>query len=852
MEWAAQKINLEHLMDVVERKQTKLRWKHVKLNARTKMSVKRAVEVCSEEVVADICQAKLFTIMNNSTEVAPSSFRELVKILIWFKQWYNEIKITMPEKGQCKAHWKKFITDRTYKDLIRSIRAFLGLVQYFQMNHPNVVIIPKTMCQDDVENYFSLQRARISSGHATVLQYFESNSTSNTNLLLTSEFGELKENIGSYDPLCIPNAVKLPLLRRNKVYSTSDHSAKHCSEFNKSSDTFLPLTVASNTYDHAQKLTLLRHAKQTLEYIDLSTSSTIIQVNQIIVQAMKREVNSTHLLDFISCLDNGLHVNYFQGDNWNENSLTSALRAVKKDNNLMVLWNIMLRKMHVSVMTNDLASDLLFLFVQKFVKRRCVIYLAIDGLGPSANNDNLAIRQLLKKYDMLDKGNCKSVRESLNKSDSKCHGCGQLGHWVRECPKGYNKDWLTKQQCFKSHQHGHFRWDCPFKSSSTTTKTTSVPNESKGSISYQGTTALPKIIGMLDSFDLQKSENYVSLNANNSQSVPHKTKQRSDEWFKIRRGKINGSKASVCLGWFGKPVMESYWSSLKQGKETMNNKPEISNKDQIAMQWGLMCENSALATYISKFLGKKYPKSKVNETGVHLINDDNGFPWLASSPDGLVEIGEGSNSLGVLEIKCPFMEGKPFPYRSVCAYHIPQIMLEMHCTNTKWCHYVVWTPVGYQIYLVERDDQYIADLLNYLKAFWNSSQEENGTMPSWQADAFNLKKRAEEFAKNCEKLSSGHSVRDENILEHQFLDLFWNHEDKTDHTPVSKRKCGGCKEEEWKCKQNPCEIRLERLRKKRNIVDNEKHFYQSYTWGSGGLGNSCHQDTILEFFLPCV
>ena len=284
----------------------------------------------------------------------------------------------------------------------------------------------------------------------------------------------------------------------------------------------------------------------------------------------------------------------------------------------------------------------------------------------------------------------------------------------------------------------------------------------------------------------------------------------------------------------------------------MNNKPEISNKDQIAMQWGLMCENSALATYISKFLGKKYPKSKVNETGVHLINDDNGFPWLASSPDGLVEIGEGSNSLGVLEIKCPFMGGKPFPYRSVCTYHIPQIMLEMHCTNTKWCHYVVWTPVGYQIYLVERDDQYIADLLNYLKAFWNSAQEENGTMPPWQADAVNLKKRAEELAKNCEKLSSGHSVRDENILEHQFLDLFWNHEDKTDHTPVSKRICGGCKEEEWKCKQNPCEIRLERLRKKTNIVDNEKPFYQSYTWGSGGLGNSCHQDTILEFFLPCV
>ena len=56
MEWAEQKIKLEHLIDVVDRKQTKPRWKHVKLSAWTKMAVKRAVQVCSEEAVADICQ----------------------------------------------------------------------------------------------------------------------------------------------------------------------------------------------------------------------------------------------------------------------------------------------------------------------------------------------------------------------------------------------------------------------------------------------------------------------------------------------------------------------------------------------------------------------------------------------------------------------------------------------------------------------------------------------------------------------------------------------------------------------------------------------------------------------------
>ena len=117
----------------------------------------------------------------------------------------------------------------------------------------------------------------------------------------------------------------------------------------------------------------------------------------------------------------------------------------------------MLRHMHINDVNNELASNLLFLFVKKFTKRRCVTYLAIDGLGPSADKDNSAIRQLLKKFDMLERKNCTTVRDSLDKSESKCHGCGGLGHWGRDCPKGYNKDWLTTQQCFKCRQLGHFR-----------------------------------------------------------------------------------------------------------------------------------------------------------------------------------------------------------------------------------------------------------------------------------------------------------------------------------------------------------------------------------------------------------
>ena len=192
------------------------------------------------------------------------------------------------------------------------------------MNYPDTIIIPRTLCQDDVENYFSLQRARIASGQPTVLPYFESASTLSTDLLLGSEFGDLQDSIGSYDPVSMLNITQIPLLRRHKRKGSSDPNlySSATSDLTKS---FIPPTNPQCTYDKAQKLRLLGHAMQTLEYIDLSTSSTIIQANQAIVHAMKSEINSQNVLDFISCLDHGLRVSYFNPENWSENTLKEAL-----------------------------------------------------------------------------------------------------------------------------------------------------------------------------------------------------------------------------------------------------------------------------------------------------------------------------------------------------------------------------------------------------------------------------------------------------------------------------------------------------------------------------------------------
>lgn len=34
------------------------------------------------------------------------------------------------------------------------------------------------------------------------------------------------------------------------------------------------------------------------------------------------------------------------------------------------------------------------------------------------------------------------VIDLIVKFKSKCYGCGELGYWVRECFKGYNKNWF--------------------------------------------------------------------------------------------------------------------------------------------------------------------------------------------------------------------------------------------------------------------------------------------------------------------------------------------------------------------------------------------------------------------------
>ena len=160
------------------------------------------------------------------------------------------------------------------------------------------------------------------------------------------------------------------------------------------------------------------------------------------------------------------------------------------------------------------------------------------------------------------------------------------------------------------------------------------------------------------------------------------------------------------------------------------------------MLWGSINQNSAIVTYLNKFLAENKDDLVLRETGIWLLSDDKNQSWLGSSTDGIIDL--NGKRERVLEMKCPFMGGKPIPYKNVCINHIPQIMLEMFCTSTQECHYVVWTPIGTKVLLVKRDDKYIGLLINYWYKFWNLALNE--VQLAWHEEVFGLKQKSKEIA----------------------------------------------------------------------------------------------------------
>jgi len=184
--------------------------------------------------------------------------------------------------------------------------------------------------------------------------------------------------------------------------------------------------------------------------------------------------------------------------------------------------------------------------------------------------------------------------------------------------------------------------------------------------------------------------------------------QRSDEWFKIRCGKVTASRVSDIIaktksGWGASRA--NYMAQLIAERLTGEVADSYSNS---AMQWGIDHEQEARTAY------EFYENEGVQEIGFVQHNDlESG-----ASPDGLV----GKD--GLIEIKCP---NTATHIQTLLDQKIPkkyetQMLWQMECTGRKWCDFVSYDPrmpenLKLFVKRFERDDERLDEIRTMVADF---------------------------------------------------------------------------------------------------------------------------------------
>ena len=184
--------------------------------------------------------------------------------------------------------------------------------------------------------------------------------------------------------------------------------------------------------------------------------------------------------------------------------------------------------------------------------------------------------------------------------------------------------------------------------------------------------------------------------------------QGTDEWKKLRLGKVTASRVSDVMS----KVKSGESASRRNYKmdlvvERLTGLP-TSSFTSPAMAWGV--ENEKLARMA-------YEAATGTFVDIVAFVQHPSIEWFGCSPDGLV--GDG-----LMEIKCPntanhidyLLAGIP------PAKYVPQMQTQMACTGAKWCDFVSFDPrlpdeLQLLVVRLNRDDAYIQEIEAEVKQF---------------------------------------------------------------------------------------------------------------------------------------
>jgi len=178
--------------------------------------------------------------------------------------------------------------------------------------------------------------------------------------------------------------------------------------------------------------------------------------------------------------------------------------------------------------------------------------------------------------------------------------------------------------------------------------------------------------------------------------------QRSEAWFKARKGRITGSVVGAILGLAPYMTREDVMRSMV--RDYHNQEREF--KGNTATEWGTAMESTACADF------EVETGLDVTEASFVQWEED----WLGASPDGYV----GDNAL--IEIKCPYglRNQSPPTFKSIVEQHHyhAQIQIQLLVTGREKCYFWQWSPHGHMLEMVDFDPVWIDENLPELMSFY--------------------------------------------------------------------------------------------------------------------------------------
>lgn len=165
--------------------------------------------------------------------------------------------------------------------------------------------------------------------------------------------------------------------------------------------------------------------------------------------------------------------------------------------------------------------------------------------------------------------------------------------------------------------------------------------------------------------------------------------QRSEEWFKARKGRLTGSRIGAAMGL--SPFMTRDELIREMVREHYGAPSE--REESPAMAWGTSMEPVAKAA-LEDLIGMP-----ISECGFFTYSES-----LGASPDGIAA------DCAVVEIKAPYyamLKKAEFKPLAGQPHYMAQVQLEMMCTTADRAYFFQWAPHGHKLEIVARDKEWI-------------------------------------------------------------------------------------------------------------------------------------------------